>query len=123
MTPANAIHVLIILGMAAGALVLFMRRQRPSSRPSPARAITPDQLAIEQRIAVEGPSLAVAYMLWLFLGLVSGHRFYLRRPGSAILQILSYLALIGFIWWILDGFRLPGMLRESQSRLRASLQA
>jgi len=68
---------------------------------------TQDQMLIEQRVTNDGPSTAVAYLLWFFLGIVSGHRFYLRRPGSAILQILSYFVLIGFLWLLIDGFLIP----------------
>lgn len=79
---------------------------------------TQEQLLIEARIANEGPSTAVAYLLWCFLGIVSGHRFYLGRPGTAILQILSYFILIGFIWLLVDGFLIPGMIRQKQEELR-----
>lgn len=73
---------------------------------------------IEQRVANDGPNLAVAYLLWLFLWIVSAHRFYLGRPASAILQILSYLILIGFLWLIVDAFLIPGMFRARQQEIR-----
>ena len=73
---------------------------------------------IEQRLTNEGPSLAVAYILFFFLWFVSAHRFYLGKPGTAILQILSYLVLIGFIWAVVDIFLMPGMVRERQRELR-----
>ncbi len=82
---------------------------------------TQDQMLIEQRVTNDGPSTAVAYLLWFFLGIVSGHRFYLRRPGSAILQILSYFVLIGFLWLLIDGFLIPGMLRKMRDELRQNL--
>jgi TM2 domain-containing membrane protein YozV len=78
-------------------------------------------MLIEQRVTNDGPSTAVAYLLWFFLGIVSGHRFYLRRPGSAILQILSYFVLIGFLWLLIDGFLIPGMLRKMRDELRQNL--
>lgn len=73
---------------------------------------------IEQRVANDGPSTGVAYLLWFFLGLVSAHRFYLGRPVSAILQILSYLILVGLIWWLIDGFLIPGMIRSKNDEIR-----
>lgn len=73
---------------------------------------------IEQRVANDGPNLAVAYLLWLFLGIVSAHRFYLGRPASALLQILSYLILVGFIWLLVDAFLIPGMFRAKQEETR-----
>jgi TM2 domain-containing membrane protein YozV len=79
------------------------------------------QMLIEQRVTNDGPSTVVAYLLWFFLFFVSGHRFYLGRPGSAILQILSYFILIGFLWALIDGFLIPGMLRQKRDELRQSL--
>lgn len=73
---------------------------------------------VEQRVANDGPSTGVAYLLWFFLGLLSGHRFYLGRPVTAILQILSYFILIGFIWWVIDGFLIPGMIRKKKDDIR-----
>jgi TM2 domain-containing membrane protein YozV len=73
---------------------------------------------IEQRLTNEGPNLAVAYILFFFLWFLSAHRFYLGKPGTAILQILSYFVLIGFVWALVDIFLMPGMVRERQEELR-----
>lgn len=55
-------------------------------------------------------SVGVTYLLWFFLGGFGGHRFYLKRTGSAvgllILTITSYLltiVLIGIIGLIAVG--------------------
>lgn len=82
---------------------------------------TQDQLLIEARIGNEGPSIVVAYLFWFFLGLFSAHRFYLGRPGSAILQIVTYFILVGFIWLIVDLFLIPGMVRSKQNDIRQRL--
>jgi TM2 domain-containing membrane protein YozV len=82
---------------------------------------TQDQMLIEQRVTNDGPSTAVAYLLWFFLGIFSGHRFYLGRPGTAILQILSYFIILGFVWLLIDGFLIPGMLRQKRDELRQTL--
>lgn len=82
---------------------------------------TDDRLLIEARIANEQKSVAVAYALWFFFGLISLHRFYLGRPISAILQILSYLVLIGFFWWLADAFLIPDMARRYRARLRETM--
>lgn len=82
-------------------------------------ALSTAQLSlIEQRVANDGPSTAIAYLFWFFLGLVSAHRFYLGRGGTAVLQILSYFIVIGFIWLLIDGFLIPGMIRERKDRIR-----
>ncbi len=85
-------------------------------------ALTTEQhLLIETRISNEGPSIVVAYLFWFFLGIFSAHRFYLGRPGTAILQILSYFILIGFIWVLIDLFLIPGMVRAKQQEIRHRL--
>lgn len=76
---------------------------------------------IEQRVTNDGPSTGVAYLLWLFLWFVSGHRFYLGRPGTAILQILSYFVLVGFIWVLIDAFLIPGMIQDKRNEIRNNL--
>lgn len=82
-------------------------------------ALSTAQLSlIEQRVANDAPSTTVAYLFWFFLGLLSAHRFYLGRAGTAILQILSYFILIGFIWLLIDGFLIPGMIREKKDKIR-----
>jgi hypothetical protein len=79
---------------------------------------TTELILLEHRLAAEAPSLAVAYLFAFFLGLVSGHRFYLRRPGTAILQIASYFVLVGFVWWFIDLFLIPGMVVQDRARIR-----
>lgn len=82
-------------------------------------ALTTSELSlVEQRVANDGPNIVVAYLLWFFLGWFSAHRFYLGRPGTAILQILSYLILIGVLWWLIDAFLIPGMVRDKNNRIR-----
>jgi len=80
-----------------------------------------DRTLIEMRVSNDGPSQVVAYLMWFFLGLLSAHRFYLRRPGSAILQILSFFIVIGFFWLLIDAFLIPGMVRERQDEIRRRL--
>lgn len=73
---------------------------------------------VEQRVTNDGPSIVVAYLLWFFLWFLSAHRFYLGRPLSAILQILSYFIAIGFVWLFIDLFLIPGMIRAKQDEIR-----
>lgn len=73
---------------------------------------------IEARLTNDGPSMGLAYFFWLFLGIISAHRFYLGRTGTAVLQIISYFFVIGLIWLIIDAFLLPGLVRERQNETR-----
>ncbi|GAA4767015.1 TM2 domain-containing protein [Stakelama sediminis] len=82
---------------------------------------TSELTLIEQRVTNDGPSTPVAYLLWFFLGLLSAHRFYLGRPASAILQILSYFVLIGFFWLLLDLLLIPDMVRQKRDVMRQRL--
>ena len=52
-------------------------------------------------------SVGVAYILWLIGG---WHYVYLRRWGIFILFWLTAGGL--FIWWLIDIFRIPGMIRD-----------
>lgn len=82
---------------------------------------TAEQALIEQRVTNEGPSVAAAYFLWALLGMFSGHRFYLGKPGTAILQTLLNFLLVGLIWTFIDAFLIPGMIREKQYEIRQRL--
>lgn len=80
-------------------------------------------LLIEQRVTNGAKSTGAAYLLWFFLFFVSGHRFYLGRPGTALLQIASYFVLIGFVWWVIDAFLIPGMVQQQKYDLRQRMMA
>src|SRR5215204_2579405 len=88
-----------------------------------------------QRVALSGDTralmmfeankkwVAVSYLLWFFLGMFGGHRFYNGRTGSAVAQLLMtifgfiFLAAFGlgllllipvWVWMIVDAFLIPG---------------
>ena len=79
------------------------------------------KILIEQRVTNDGPSVVAAYLLYFFLGFVSAHRFYCGRIGSAILQLVLILLLVGLIWLVVDLFLIPGMVRAKQAHLRERL--
>jgi TM2 domain-containing membrane protein YozV len=77
---------------------------------------------IELRIRNDAPSVVVAYVLWGFLGLLSAHRFYLGRPRSAVLQILSWLTVVGgLVWWLFDAVMISAYIRDEKTALRARM--
>jgi TM2 domain-containing membrane protein YozV len=82
---------------------------------------TNELILIEQRVTNEGRTVGVAYLLWFFLGIFGGHRFYLGRPGTAILQILLNCIVIGIVWVLIDAFLIPGMVRNENAKLRDTL--
>jgi hypothetical protein len=60
--------------------------------------------------ALPPKSVGVAYVLWFFLGLFGGHRFYIGKIGTAILYLLT--AGIFGIGWIIDVFTLASQVRR-----------
>lgn len=56
-------------------------------------------------------SYRVAVALWIGLGLFGGHRYYLGRTRTALLQTVTVGGL-GF-WWLIDLFRLRGTVQET----------
>lgn len=71
----------------------------PSAPPAPVRLVSG-----------AGKSTGVAYLLWLFLGLLGGHRFYLRQTGTGILWLFTGgLFLVG---WIVDAFLIPSIVNR-----------
>ena len=54
--------------------------------------------------------LIIAYLLW---GLLFGsHYAYQKKWGLQVLFWLSEIFLIGIIWWVIDAFRIPGMIKN-----------
>jgi TM2 domain-containing membrane protein YozV len=84
--------------------------------------LSTDELTyIEHQVINDAPTVGMGYVLWLVLGLFSAHRFYMGKSGSAVLQIMSYFVVIGFAWWIIDGFRMERMVEERKDQLRGRL--
>ncbi|KEO90980.1 hypothetical protein EH31_08065 [Erythrobacter longus] len=62
-------------------------------------------------------SKAVAYLLWLFFGAFSAHRFYAGQTKSAVVRlIMLIIPVIGWsilaLLWLIDLFLIPGMINE-----------
>ncbi len=61
----------------------------------------------------------MAYVLWLLTGLIGGHRYYLGRWGTGLLQTVT-LGGVG-VWWLIDLFLVPGLVKavNNDRRLKA----
>jgi len=82
-------------------------------------------------------STGVAYLLWFLLGGIGAHRFYVNRTTSGViylvLQVIGWstvaagLGVLAFgvigIWWLIDAFLVPGMVRSNNLMLAAELNA
>jgi len=84
------------------------------------------QLALlESELRSRGKNVLVAYILWYALGIIGGHRFYMKKTGSAvamlILSIIVFGLIITLIWWIVDAFRLHHWIRDENRELEYHL--
>lgn len=61
-----------------------------------------------------GLSVGVAYVLWLLIGLLGGHYFYLGKVGMGVLYLLTG-GLLG-IGWLIDLFTLKGQIERANRR-------
>ena len=52
---------------------------------------------------------SLAYLLWFLL---SAHYAYMGKWGLNIFLWVTHLFLVGAIWWVIDIFRIPGMVRH-----------
>ena len=69
-------------------------------------------------------SVGIAYLLWFFFGTLGGHRFYMKKTGSAVTMLIITLVsipltfiFVGFIgiaatamWALVDAFLIPGWI-------------
>ena len=54
--------------------------------------------------------MVIAYLLWYFLGVFGGHRFYFRQPGLGVLYFLTF-GIFG-LGVIADMIRMPYMVQR-----------
>jgi hypothetical protein len=82
----------------------------PNVTSSTSRADVSPMLPPESANAkpAQAKSKPVAFALWLVLGLLGGHRYYLGRVGSGVLMTITIGGL--GVWWLLDLFLLSGMV-------------
>ena len=96
--------------------------------PQPAQdAPGPTMSAVDQRVAMaemaaisQQKSVGLAYVLWLFLGALGVHKFYLGKVGIGI----AYMFTLGFlgIGLLIDLFTLPRQTRDANALRRAQVR-
>ncbi|GEM_PF-1859470 len=73
-------------------------------------------MLVDQEMRRRGKNMIVAYVLWLVLGLIGGHRWYMNRPITAGTQLLLSLTIYGLmitsLWWIADAFLLQRYVQD-----------
>ena len=88
-------------------------------------------------IVKQEKSMAIAYVLLIFLGQLGIHRFYVGKTGSAIVQLVLCLVgwatswlMIGFaplvilwIWLVVDLFLTAGMVRTANTNMQLAASA
>ncbi len=102
-----------------------------------AEGLTTEELTlVETRLTNEAKSVLVAYLLWIFLGGIGMHNFYIGRIMLGICEII--LGLLGFIFifaaglgviflvplavlLFIDLFIIPGGIRKSLNKKRQEL--
>jgi TM2 domain-containing membrane protein YozV len=84
-----------------------------------------DLLLLESEVKNRGKSMLVAYVLWYFLGMFGGHRFYLGRKGSAIAMLILTLTVVGIVvtsvWALVDAFLTYKMVQEFNNRTESAV--
>ena len=65
-------------------------------------------------------SLAVAYLLWLFLGFLGVHHFYLGKIGRGVGYLLTFAWFM--IGWFVDLFTLPAQVKRVNYERRSGLR-
>jgi TM2 domain-containing membrane protein YozV len=61
-------------------------------------------------------STGIAYLCWLLFG---SHYLYLGRFGTQILFWISLFLVVGWLWWIIDLFRIPGLVARANLEMLA----
>nr|WP_082472110.1 TM2 domain-containing protein [Paenibacillus bovis] len=82
-------------------------------------------MLLESEVKTYGKNMVVAYVLWYFLGIFGGHRFYMGKIGTAVTQLILSLTGVGMIvtgvWWVVDAFLLHTWVKERNAYVESSI--
>jgi hypothetical protein len=88
---------------------------------------------LESEVRSRGKSLTTAYLLWIFLGGLWVHRFYLKRSGgiflmASLISLVLCIFLIGFLFLMIlgfillaDAFRMSGFVQEYNGKMESQI--
>ena len=76
-------------------------------------------ILVEQRLANNGPSTVVTWLLYLFSGYFGMHRLYLGRKLSGVIMCLTCGGFL--VWYLVDIFFISGMIRERREEIRRQI--
>lgn len=127
-TPTGPVEIPPPISAPTASLRLDPRLMRDTTLPS---------TVVHHVVHPPVKELTVAYLLLLFLGTLGAHRFYLGRKGTAaamlsltIVGVCTALVLVGFVllaavavWWVVDLFVTPSMVRDENRRAMSSAPA
>lgn len=97
-------------------------------RPTPQSPVSNDTLAMMQ-YQNASKSAGVAYLLWFFLGMLGGHRYYLGNIGIGALMTVCFLLglvllvplIVPAIIALYDLFTIPAQVRKFNAGVMANL--
>lgn len=82
---------------------------------------TEERILVNSEVEKNSKNITVAYLLWLIVGVLGGHRYYLGRTGSAIAMTVLTITVVGgvisAIWALVDLFLIPGIINEDKQRV------
>ena len=88
--------------------------QQAQLPPQQVRTVYSPVVQTGQSRVANDDELFIAYLIWLFLGIIGGHRFYFGHIGLGLLYLFTG-GLFG-IGWFVDLFLIGDLVRESQRK-------
>ena len=95
--------------------------QQGQPQPQQLQTTYPPMVQTVRSSRANDDELFIAYLIWLFLGIIGGHRFYFGHIGLGLLYFFT-AGLFG-IGWFVDAFLIGDLVRESQHKRARMLGA
>lgn len=86
---------------------------------------TRELMILDHELRGQEKSILIGYVLWYFLGIFGGHRFYTGRTGTAITMLVLSFTLVGvvisLIWMIVDAFTLHQWIKDDNAEAESRI--